>query len=238
MRIDHLGLAVRSLDEAVEFYREALGLELAGTEEVASEGVRVGFLPAGQPRIELLEPLGKSSPVARHLERRGEGIHHICFQVNDLEEAVRRIQEKGARLIEPAIREGAEGCRVSFVHPRSAHGVLVELRQKPESGTARAPGPGAVVILYLMDPPSKVWGQVLSMDGSGISIQGADLRSFEDLLRGASAGDLGPGDLSVVYYPLRRVEKMILDLGTEAAPSLQDQFQARVGRSFVEYLRS
>ncbi len=239
MKIDHLGLAVRSLRDAVRFYEEALGMKVSGLEEIAGEGVRAAFLPAGGPRLELLEPLDGASPIARHLERRGEGIHHVCFEVDGIEEAVRRVEAAGAALIEPRIRSGAEGSRVAFVHPRSAHGVLVELREGGH-GAGRTPSvaPGSVAVVYLMDPPGKVWGRVLSMDSAGISHQGVDLRSFDDLLRGAAAGEMGPRDLSVVYYPLRRVEKVMLDLGTETAPSLQDQFLARVGRSFMEFLGS
>lgn len=132
MKIDHLGVAVRSLAEAIGFYRDALGLVAAGTEEVSSEGVQVAFLPAGEPRIELLEPLDAGSPIARFIEKRGEGIHHICFAVPDIESAVARLRSRGAEIIEPAIRTGAGGRRVAFVHPRSALGVLVELKEAPE----------------------------------------------------------------------------------------------------------
>ena len=236
MKIDHLGLAVRSLDEALTFYREALGLRLTATEEVASEGVRVAFLPAGEPRIELLEPLSDGSPVARHLEKRGEGLHHVCFEVDDIEAAVQRVRAAGGQLVDPAIREGAEGARVAFVHPRTAHGLLVELRQHARRAGMSVPCPGAVAILYLLEPPGKIWGVIRAMDGAGVSIQGVDLRSFEDLLRGAASGDMGPRDLSVIFYPLRRVEKIILDQGSESAPSLLDQFESRTGSPFMEFL--
>ena len=237
MRIDHLGIAVRSLDEALGFYREALGLPLAGTEEVAGERVRVAFLPAGETRIELLEPSDPASAVATHLDRRGEGIHHVCFEVEDLEAAVEKIRAHGGRLVDPAIRPGSGGSRVAFVHPKSARGVLVELREGGRHAGVRAPGPGSIAIVHLMDPPGKFWGRILAMDGAGISIQGVDLRSFEDLLRGAASGEMGPKDLSVIFYPLRRVEKVLLDLGTEAAPSLDEAFGARVGRSLAEFVR-
>ncbi len=239
MKIDHLGLAVRSLRDAVRFYEDALGMKVTGLEDVASEGVRVAFLPAGGPRVELLEPLDDSSPIARHLDRRGEGIHHICFEVESIEDAVRRLKSAGATLIDPEIRSGAEGSRVAFVHPKSAHGVLVEIREGARrEGRAPTVGPGSVAVIYLLDPPSKVWGRILSMDGSGMAHQGVDLRSFDDLLRGAAGGEMGPRDISVVYYPLRRVEKVMLDLGTETAPSLQDQFLSRVGKPFAEFLDS
>ena len=130
MKIHHLGLAVRSVEEALAFYRDALGLSLARTEVVPSEGVRVAFLPAGGLRIELLEPVGTESSVARFIEKRGEGIHHVCFAVRDVENAVAALRDRGVEIIEPAIRLGAGGGKVAFVHPRSAHGVLVELREE------------------------------------------------------------------------------------------------------------
>lgn len=237
MKIHHLGLAVRSLEEATAFYRDALGLELAGREEIRSEGVRVAFLPAGEPRIELLEALGEDSPVARFVAKRGEGIHHICFEVRGLDEAVQRVKSKGATFIEPAIRTGAGGARVAFVHPRSANGVLVELREgregPPESASFRR---GAVVVLYVADPPSKIWGILRSIDAVGVAVEGIDLRSFDDWVRGVVASELGPRDASAAFYPLSRVSKIILDQGTDAAPSLQDQFRARVGKTIHEFL--
>ncbi len=237
MKIHHLGLAVRSLEEAAAFYRDALGLELAGREEIPSEGVRVAFLPAGEPRIELLEALGEDSPVARFVAKRGEGIHHICFEVRDLDDAVNRAKEKGATFIDPPIRTGAGGARVAFVHPRSARGVLVELREAREAPSEGASfRPGAVVVLYVADPPSKFWGILRSVDAVGIAVEGIDLRSFDDWVRGVAASELGPRDASVAFYPLSRISKILLDQGTDAAPSLQDQFRARVGETILEFL--
>jgi methylmalonyl-CoA/ethylmalonyl-CoA epimerase len=234
VKIHHLGVAVRSLRESAKFYRDLLGLEFGGEEEVASEGVRVAFLQAGEPRIELLEPLDEGSAVARHIQKRGEGIHHVCFEVEDLDGAVRDLREGGARLVDPGIRRGAEGSRVAFVHPRSSGGVLVELREG--SGNGPVMGPGAVVVLYLQDPPTKIWGRIRTLGEAGVVIQGVDLRSFDDLLFGASSGEMGPADVSVIFYPLRRVEKIILDAGTDSAPSLQDQFMVRVGSGLGDFL--
>jgi methylmalonyl-CoA epimerase len=129
VKIHHLGVAVRSLAEAAAFYRDVLGLAVSGEEDVSAEGVRVAFLPAGGPRIELLEPLGPDSPIARFLAKRGEGLHHVCFEVPDLEEAVARLTASGAEIIPPPIRVGAGGRRIAFIHPRSAHGLLVELKE-------------------------------------------------------------------------------------------------------------
>lgn len=129
--IDHIGMAVRSLERSIPFYRDALGLEVTPAEEVPSEGVRVVFVPLGGPRIELLEPIDAESPIARFLEKRGEGIHHICLQVESLEEALASLEAGGAQIIEPRIRVGAGGRRIAFVHPRTTGGMLLELKETP-----------------------------------------------------------------------------------------------------------
>lgn len=127
--IDHLGVAVRSIDRALVLYRDALGLAPGPPEEVASEGVRVVFLTLGEARIELLEPLGPESPVGRFIDKRGEGIHHVCLRVTDLDAALASLAEHGMEIIPPAPRIGAGGHRIAFIHPRSAGGVLIELKQ-------------------------------------------------------------------------------------------------------------
>ena len=127
MKIEHIGIATPRLDDALLFWRDALGLELVETEVVAEQGVRVAMLPVGEPRIELLEPTGPSSPVAKFLEKRGAGIHHIAVQVGDIRAALARLKESGARLIDETPRVGAGGCLVAFVHPSTAGGVLLEL---------------------------------------------------------------------------------------------------------------
>jgi methylmalonyl-CoA/ethylmalonyl-CoA epimerase len=126
--LDHLGIAVTSLDEGVRFY-EALGLELEGVEEVTEQGVRVGFLPVGDTRLELLEPTGEETPIAKHLERRGPGLHHICLRVDDIRSAMASLAEQGYRLLSDEPQVGAHDCLVCFVHPKSTGGVLLELSQ-------------------------------------------------------------------------------------------------------------
>ena len=126
--LDHLGIAVSSIEEGLGIYR-ALGLDLEGTEEVPEQGVRVAFLPLGDTRLELLEPTGPDSPIARHLERRGPGLHHICIRVDDIRAAMDRLSSEGYRLLSDEPQRGAHGCLVCFVHPKSAGGVLVELSQ-------------------------------------------------------------------------------------------------------------
>jgi methylmalonyl-CoA/ethylmalonyl-CoA epimerase len=130
--LDHVGIAVRSIAESASFY-EALGLELTGTEDVPGQAVRVGFLPLGDTRLELLEPLGDDGPVARHLDRRGPGLHHVCVRVGDIRAAMDRLAAAGYRLLSDEPQPGAHGCVVCFVHPKDAGGVLVELSQPPGS---------------------------------------------------------------------------------------------------------
>lgn len=126
-KIDHLGIAVNSLEASIPLYAALLGENPAGREEVPSEGVRVAFFGRGGGRVELLEPTGDDSPIAAFLDRRGPGLHHVCLSVADLDEAVLRAEETGATLVPPGIRSGAEGRRVAFLHPRTAGGVLIEL---------------------------------------------------------------------------------------------------------------
>ncbi len=127
MKIEHIGIATPRLDDALKFWRDALGLEVTHTEVVEDQGVRVAMLPAGETRIELLEPTGESSPVAKFLEKRGAGIHHIAVRVPDIRAALARLKTEGARLIDEEPRTGAGGCLVAFVHPASSGGVLLEL---------------------------------------------------------------------------------------------------------------
>ncbi|MFO7916790.1 MAG: methylmalonyl-CoA epimerase [Anaerolineae bacterium] len=128
-RIDHVGIAVEDIREAARLYTKGLGIELCHIEAVEDQGVKVGFLPLGTCEIELLEPLNDDSPVARFLARRGEGIHHLCVQVSDIEAVMERLQTQGVQLLSEQPVRGAGGSLVAFVHPRSANGVLLELIQ-------------------------------------------------------------------------------------------------------------
>jgi methylmalonyl-CoA epimerase len=129
MKIHHLGIAVRSLEEAATRFGGLLGLEKGSRYELPELGVKVLFLPIGESNLELLEPLGTSSTVASFLEKRGEGMHHVCFEVDDIESVLAEFKAKGALLIDQKPRPGAGGHLVAFVHPKSTHGVLVELKQ-------------------------------------------------------------------------------------------------------------
>ena len=133
----HVGIAVWRLDEAVERYR-ALGLQPEIIEDVPSEGVRVAFLPAGAVKIELLESLRADGVIARFLERRGEGLHHLAFATDDIRRAMTRLKSEGFELVDPEPRPGAHGRLVAFVHPHSAHGVLLELVQNPGDPPVRS----------------------------------------------------------------------------------------------------
>lgn len=128
IRIDHLGIAVPSIDVAARAY-EALGLAVESVHDVDTEKVRAAFLPIGETRLELLEPTDPGSVIARYLEKR-PGLHHVCLLVDDIDGALRELKAKGVPLVDEQPRQGAGGCRVAFLHPRAAAGVLVELKEE------------------------------------------------------------------------------------------------------------
>jgi methylmalonyl-CoA/ethylmalonyl-CoA epimerase len=130
--IHHIAIAVRDLDAALDFYRDALGLELAERREVPEEGVEIAFLPAGEGEVELIRPLGEEGSVAYFLEKRGEGLHHVCLAVDDIDAAMERLRTAGAQVLSDEPRVNAHGTRYVFVHPKSAHGVLLELYETGE----------------------------------------------------------------------------------------------------------
>ena len=127
--LDHVGIAVDDLEKALSFFRDALGLQLESSEEVQSQRVRVHFLNAGHSTLELLEATSPDSPIAKFLERRGPGLHHVALRVDDIEAALVHLRTRGVRLIDEHARLGAEGALVAFIHPSATHGVLVELKQ-------------------------------------------------------------------------------------------------------------
>lgn len=126
-KINHIGIAVRALDEAIPFYRDELGLEYAGEEVVEDQRVRVAFFKLGESRIELLEPTSADSPIAAFLERRGPGIHHVAYECDDLRERLAQLRTRGVRLIDDEPRPGAHDMRIAFLHPKACGGVLTEL---------------------------------------------------------------------------------------------------------------
>jgi methylmalonyl-CoA epimerase len=129
IRVDHLGIAVKSLAEAARAF-EALGFQVVATHDVPTEKVRTAFLPIGESQLELLEPSEPGSVIAKFLEKRS-GLHHVCVQVDDIDAALRELKARGVTLIDDKPRLGAGGCRVAFIHPKAAAGVLVELKQEP-----------------------------------------------------------------------------------------------------------
>lgn len=127
--LEHVGIAVTELDAALAFFRDALGLEVTASEEVPSQRVRAHFVSLGGAQLELIEATSEESPIARFNARRGPGLHHITLRVEDLDAALAQLHARGVRLIDRTPRPGAQGARVAFVHPASAHGVLVELTE-------------------------------------------------------------------------------------------------------------
>lgn len=128
-KINHIGIAVNSLDETIPFYRDNLGMAFKGMEEVVEQQVKVAFLEVSESKIELLEPTTHESPIARFLEKNGPGIHHIAYQVENIEAAIAKLESEGARMIDKVPRLGAHGARIAFIHPKSSNGVLTELCQ-------------------------------------------------------------------------------------------------------------
>jgi methylmalonyl-CoA epimerase len=132
VKIDHIGIAVKSLTEAIKIYEDAIGLQVSGYDQVDEQGVRVAMLNIGESRIELLEPTGPDSPIERFMKKRGEGIHHIAVTVENIEKALERLKASGVRLVDNEPRKGAHNTRIAFIHPSSTHGVLLELVQHGE----------------------------------------------------------------------------------------------------------
>jgi methylmalonyl-CoA/ethylmalonyl-CoA epimerase len=130
LKLDHIGIAVSNLEETLKFYTDALGLEVQGTETVEEQKVKVAFLPVGDTEVELLESTSPDGPIAKFIEKKGAGIQHIAFKVENIKEAIEYMQEKGFRMIDKAPRYGAGGAKIAFMHPKSSHGVLVELSER------------------------------------------------------------------------------------------------------------
>lgn len=130
--IEHIGIAVKNLHEAIKFYEEVLGLKCYGVEEVPDQKVKTAFFMVGQTKIELLESTSPEGPIGRFIENKGEGIHHIAFAVAGLKEKLEDVKSKGIRLVDEHPRKGAEGLNIAFLHPKSTFGVLTEFCEKPE----------------------------------------------------------------------------------------------------------
>lgn len=129
-KVDHIGIAVKSLDEALKFYEDVLGIKCVSTEVVEEQKVKVAFLPVGDTEVELLESTEENGPIAKFIEKRGEGIQHIAYKVDDIEKAIEEFKERGIRLIDEKPRYGAGGAKIAFLHPKSTFGVLIELCER------------------------------------------------------------------------------------------------------------
>jgi methylmalonyl-CoA/ethylmalonyl-CoA epimerase len=238
-RVDHIGIAVDNLEKRLPFWAEALGLAVSAIETVESEQVKVAFLPVGDSRIELLEATSPESPIARHLDRRGPGVHHVTFEVADLDATLAALRKADVEILGDGAREGAGGHRVAFLHPRSAGGVLVELC---ETGSAEDDGaddvrPGAPVLLYMRDPQEKMWGILRRLDPTGVTIEGIDLGSFDDWLAQIDRDDEDTFTVpSVVFVPISRVERVLLDRPAGALPSLSQRAERRAGCRVAELI--
>ena len=125
--IEHIGIAVKNLDESIRFYEKVLGLQCYNIEEVKDQKVRTAFFQVGDTKIELLESTGEDGPISKYIEKKGEGIHHIAYAVENIEQKLKEAQENGIRVIDKQPRKGAEGLDIAFLHPKSTHGVLTEL---------------------------------------------------------------------------------------------------------------
>ncbi len=127
--VDHIGIAVKNINRAMDFYRRGLGLDLGGIEDIPDRNLKVGFINIGSTKIELIESTSDDSAIAKYIAKKGEGIHHICLLVDDIAEALTHFKSEGFELIDSHPRGGAEGSKVAFVHPKAAGGVLIELKQ-------------------------------------------------------------------------------------------------------------
>ena len=240
INIDHVGIAVRSLSERLPFWSEALGMTVHDIETVASEKVKVAMLPAGPSRVELLEPTAEGSTVAKFIERRGEGIHHLTLRVSDIVATLQHLAGHGVALLGQAPRGGSRGSRVAFLDPKAAGGVLIELVERTEQEVPEAPhvGPGESILAYLREPQDKLWGVLRRLDGSGVVLEGIDLGSFDDWVAQVERDEENIVGPSVLFVPMGRVEKILLDSPSGDIPSLAQRFEHRTGRTVHEVLSS
>ena len=129
-KVDHIGIAVKSIDEALKFYEDVLGIKCVSQEVVEEQKVKVAFLPVGDTEVELLESTDEEGPIAKFIEKKGEGIQHIAYKVDDIEKSIEELKAKGIRMIDEKPRYGAGGAKIAFLHPKSTFGVLIELCQR------------------------------------------------------------------------------------------------------------
>ena len=236
-RFDHIGIAVKTLEGSLPFWAEALGMDVADIETVESEQVKVAILRSGDACVELLESTQAEGPIAKFLARRGAGIHHMTLEVPDLSAMLDRLRERKVPLVGQAPRSGAGGKQVAFLHPRGTGGVLVELVQAPsaEVATSRL-GPGAAVLLYLHTPQEKLWGVLRRLDATGVVLEGIDLGSFDDWVAQLEREEQRAVGPSIMFIPMTRLEKILLDCSSGELPSLAERFERRIGRTVQQTL--
>jgi methylmalonyl-CoA epimerase len=222
--LDHVGIAVRDLNAAIAFYRDALGLEIEPPEEVATQRVRAHFIHTGESALELLEGTAADSPISKYVEKRGPGLHHITLRVDDLREALAQLKARGATLIDEQPRPGAEGSLVAFVHPKTAHGVLVELKQARSASPAaersdRAPVRATKFTLGDLD--------LVSLHDGFFRLDGGAIFGIVPQARwAAKAPPDGRNRILLAMRPLvvRGVRTMIIDPGMGGAYADDDAF--------------
>ena len=242
--LDHVGIAVRDLNAALAFFRDGLGLEVHAPEEVISQHVRAHFVPAGESALELLEATAPESPIARYVEKRGPGLHHITLRVDDIASALNQLRHRGIRLIDDRPRPGAEGSLVAFVHPSSAHGVLVELKQSAafasdtagRDASARRLTLGALELISLTDGffrldggamfgvvPKRLWERSAPADSFNrvrLGLRPLIVRGVRTMIIDGGIGDKMPEKLMDIYGIER--ERHLDHALTEAGLSVND----------------
>jgi methylmalonyl-CoA/ethylmalonyl-CoA epimerase len=242
--LDHVGIAVRDPRQRLPLWAEALGLPLDRAEAVPSEGVRTWFLDFGGGHIELLEPLSEDSPITRALDKRGEGIHHLCLAVDDIEAALARLAARGIEPIGDGAQSGAGGCTVAFLHPKDTGGVLLELSQRPpgtkrdavEPADAHPFATGTLAVLYAKEPRARMVGVLRSLDAVGVALLGLDLDAWDDWVAQWARRERGPLTPSLQFFPLARVEKLQADEDAPDLPSFGRRFAERTGVALTEAL--
>jgi methylmalonyl-CoA epimerase len=217
--LDHVGIAVQDIDTALAFYRDALGLEIETPEEVLSQHVRAHFIPVGQSALELLEATSPDSAIAKYVDKRGPGMHHVTLRVEDIRSALEHLKTRGVRLVDEQPRPGAEGALVAFIHPSAAHGVLVELKEPPRARPA-------------LEPKRLPWGNLdlVSLHDGVIRVDGGAM--FGVVPRPLWEKKLPPDDRNRIICTMRPLVveadwgRMIIDCGAgdKLSPSRREIF--------------
>lgn len=244
LELEHVGIAVRDPRQRLPLWAEVLGLPLGRVEALPSEGVRTWFLDLGGSHIELLEPLAADSPIARAIEKRGEGLHHLSLAVDDIDAVLARLAARGIEPVGGGARPGAGGRTVAFLHPKDTGGVLLELSQRPPCATGNAVEPagahpfaaGTLAVLYANEPRSRMIGVVRALDAVGVALLGLDLAAWDDWVAQWVRGERGPLTPSLQFFPLARIEKLQADEDAPDLPSLGRQFAERTGFALTEAL--